>query len=314
MKLREKRILVTGAGGFLGAHLCERLRRSELPFATVTRRDYDLEDQQAVRRMFFDLKPQVVFHLAGHVGGILANRDRPADFFYRNAVMNVCTFHEAFGAGVEKLICVMGGCSYPARAPNPIREESMWDGYPQPESAPYSVAKKILIVQSESYRRQYGFNSIVMVPGNMYGPHDNFSLSGSHVIPALIRKVLEAREEKRDRITVWGSGNAVRDFVYAGDVAQALIHAAEEYDESEIINISSGEPTRIRDLVQTIVRLSGFTGQVVWDASMPEGQMLKLFDVARMRQRLHYAPATGLEEGLGATIDWFERNRNSARL
>lgn len=190
----------------------------------------------------------------------------------------------------------------------------MWDGYPQPESAPYSVAKKILIVQSESYRRQYGFNSIVMVPGNMYGPHDNFSLSGSHVIPALIRKVLEAREEKRDRITVWGSGNAVRDFVYAGDVAQALIHAAEEYDESEIINISSGEPTRIRDLVQTIVRLSGFTGQVVWDASMPEGQMLKLFDVARMRQRLHYAPATGLEEGLGATIDWFERNRNSARL
>ncbi len=306
--------MVTGAGGFLGEHLGASLLQRELPFTGVTRRDYDLEDQQAVRRMFHDLRPEILFHLAGYVGGILANRDYPAEFFHRNAMMNVCTFHEAWRAGVEKMICVLGGCSYPAQAPNPIREDSMWNGYPQPESAPYSLAKRMLIVQSESYRRQYRFNSIVMVPGNMYGPHDNFSLTASHVIPALIRKVLEAKAEKRDRIPVWGSGHAVRDFIYAGDVAQALVLAAETYDESEIINLSSGEPTRIRDLVETIVRLCGYAGEVVWDTSMPEGQMQKLFDVERMRQRLGYTPATRLEEGLRMTIEWFLRHPARARL
>jgi GDP-L-fucose synthase len=314
MDLQGKRILLTGASGFVGHLLRHELETVGVRPQTPGRADYDLTDQAQVRRLYVDLRPQVVFHAAGLVGGILANREAPADFFYVNLMMNTMMLHEACRAGVEKFICLIGGCSYPQDAPNPIREESLWDGYPQPESAPYSLAKKMLVVQSEAYRRQHGFDSIVLVPGNVYGPYDNFNLQNSHVIPATIRKAYEARQEGRKLFTAWGSGAPVRDFIYADDAARAIVLAAQTYSRSEIINISSGVPTTIRELVESIFRLSGFEGEVRWDASKPDGQMYKGFDVTRMRTILGFEPEVPLEEGLRRTIQWFADNYQTARL
>ncbi len=312
--LKNKKILVTGANGFLGHHVCDVLASRGLSFESPSHQQYDLTDQAGVRKMFQELPPQVMFHVAGFVGGILANKQYPADFFYQNLMMNTMVLHEAYKAGVEKLITLIGGCSYPAQAPNPIREESLWEGYPQMESAAYSVAKKMLAVQSEAYRRQFGLNGIVLVPGNIYGPYDNFNLTNAHVIPALIRKVFEAKRAGKKRFEVWGSGKPVRDFIYARDAAEGIVLAAEAYDDDEIINISSGQPTSIRELVETIVNLTGFEGDLVWDTSKPDGQMFKLFDVTRMRTVLNYDPPTSLKEGLRITIDWFAKNYQSARL
>ncbi len=312
--LKNKKILVTGATGFLGHHVCEVLASRGLSFESPPHQQYDLTDHAEVRKMFQGLRPHVVFHVAGYVGGILANKQYPADFFYQNLMMNTMVLHEAYKAGVEKLISLIGGCSYPAQAPNPIREESLWEGYPQMESAAYSVAKKMLVVQSEAYRRQFDLNGIVLVPGNIYGPHDNFNLTNAHVIPALIRKVFEAKRTGKKRFEVWGSGKPVRDFIYAQDAAEGIVLAAEAYDGDEIINISSGQPTSIRELVETIVKLTGFEGDLFWDASKPDGQMFKLFDVTRMRTILNYDPPTSLNEGLKITIDWFAKNYQSARL
>ncbi len=314
MLLNNKKILVTGASGFLGHHVCEVLTSRGLPFEGPTHQEYDLTEQAGVRRMFQELHPQVVFHIAGYVGGILANKQYPADFFYQNLMMNTMVQHEAYKAGVQKLITLIGGCSYPALAPNPIREESLWEGYPQVESAAYSVAKKMLVVQSEAYRRQFGFNGIVLVPGNVYGPYDNFNLTNAHVIPALIRKVFEAKREGKKRFEVWGSGKPVRDFIYARDAAEAIVLAAEAYDGEEIINISSGQPTTIRELVETIVSLTGFAGDLIWDMSKPDGQMFKLFDITRMQTILGYQAPTSLKGGLKSTIDWFANNYEAARL
>ena len=222
--------------------------------------------------------------------------------------MNTLMMHEAHLAGVEKYVTCMGGCSYPARAPSPIKEEAMWEGYPQAESAPYSVAKKMNIVQAEAYRRQYGLNAVVLVPGNLYGPHDNYNLNDAHVIPALIRKVFEAQRRGDMRITAWGSGKPTRDFVYVRDVAQALLTALETYDQPEIINISSGVQTTIKDLYDLVTELCGFTGAVEWDSSKPDGQMRKGFDVTRMKQLLKFECATSLRAGLTETIAWFKRS------
>jgi GDP-L-fucose synthase len=314
MDLQGKKILLTGASGFIGHFLRDELEASGVHPLTPGRADCDLTDQSQVRRLYADLRPQVVFHAAGLVGGILANRESPADFFYVNLMMNTMMLHEACRAGVEKFICLIGGCSYPQDAPNPIREGSLWDGYPQPESAPYSLAKKMLVVQSDAYRRQHGFDSIVLVPGNVYGPYDNFNLENSHVIPATIRKAYEARQEGRKVFTAWGSGAPVRDFIYAGDAARAIVLAARTYSCSEIINISSGVPTTIRQLVESVFRLSGFEGEVRWDTSKPDGQMYKGFDVTRMRTILGFEPEVQLEEGLRRTIDWFGANHETARL
>ena len=298
----------------MGRNLVPLLERLGAQVIAPTRLEYDLVEQDDVRRMLADVNPDFVIHLAGLIGGILANKERPAEFCYTNLVMGTMVLHESWRAGVSKYLTLMGGCSYPAHAPSPIAETALWNGYPQSESAPYSLAKAMVTVQAASYRAQYGFDAVVLVPGNLYGPHDNFDLQSSHVIPALIRKFIEARESGQERVTAWGSGRPIRDFVYIADACHAIIKAAEQYSRPEIINISSGTPTTIKELVETVAELVGYRGAIDWDQSKPDGQMLKGFDVTRMHEWLGYSCETPLREGLQRTIAWFEENRGEVRL
>jgi nucleoside-diphosphate-sugar epimerase len=311
---RGRRVLVTGASGFVGRNLVPLLQASGCTLLTPTRKDYDLQEQAAVRRMLADTRPDLVFHLAALSGGILANKEKPADYCYQNLFMGTTMLHECWRAGVKKYVTLIGGCSYPAHAPNPIQETELWNGYPQPESAPYSIAKKMSVVQAEAYRRQHGFDAVVLVPGNLYGPWDNFDLQASHVIPALVRRYHEARLGAHDEVVAWGTGRPVRDFIYVGDACEAIMIAAEKYSAADIINISSGTSVTIKELVETIAELTGYTGRIHWDTSKPDGQMLKGFDVTRIREWLGYTPRTSLREGLKQTIAWFEANHAAARL
>ena len=314
MNLRDTSILVTGASGFVGRNLVEMMRVQGLKPITPTRAEYDLLEQTQVRRMLAEQKPEVVFHLAGLIGGIGANRERPGDFNYQNLLMGALVLHESWKAGVKKFITLMGGCSYPAHAPSPIKETELFNGYPQKESAPYSLAKAMSAVQAQAYRQQYGFNAIVLVPGNLYGPHDNFDLKNSHVIPALIRKYLEAKAAGQKEVMAWGSGRPTRDFIYIADACEAILLAAEKYDGADIINISSGQTVTIKELTETIAQLVGFQGKVTWDTSKPDGQMEKGFDIARMKKLLGFECRTSLRDGLKKTIDWFQANTKTARL
>jgi GDP-L-fucose synthase len=300
-------IVVTGAAGFLGRHTMAVLRRHYAgeQVLGVTRGEFDLTDPVAVRGLFATHRPDVVVHLAGYVGGIGANRSYPADFYYRNTLLTALMFEGAARAGVRKLIYAMGGCSYPAAASSPIGEDQMWAGYPQPESAPYSTAKKMGLVASEAYRRQYGLDSSVLVPGNMYGEYDNFRPAESHVVPALIRRFHEAKRGGVGEMMAWGTGRPIRDFVYARDVAELIPWAIEEYHSSEPLNLSSGTRTSIKELTEMIARLTRYEGKVIWDSSKPDGQMVKIFDVSRMRSKGLECP-TPLEDGLERTIRWFE--------
>lgn len=312
MNLSDARILVTGATGFVGRNLVPLMRARGWNVITPTRKEFDLLEQAAVRRMLAEHKPDAVFHLASLVGGIGANRALPADFCYQNLVMGAMVQHESWKAGVKKFITLMGGCSYPAKAPSPIKETELFNGYPQMESAPYSLAKAMSAVQAEAYRRQHGFNAIVLVPGNLYGPHDNFDLNNSHVIPALIRKYLEAKAAGKAEISAWGSGKPTRDFVYIADICEVILLAAEKYDASDIINLSSGKTVSIKELTETVAELTGFTGRVVWDTTKPDGQMFKGFDATRMKEILGYECRTTLREGLKKTIDWYRANPAAA--
>lgn len=314
MSLKNTRILVTGGSGFVGRNMIALMNARGLHPIVPARKDYDLLEQTQMRKMLADLKPDVVFHLAGLVGGIGANRERPADFVYQNLLMGTTLLHESWRAGVKKYITLMGGCSYPAQAPSPIKETELFNGYPQAESAPYSLAKAMSAVQAQSYRRQHGFNAIVLVPGNLYGPYDNFDLRNSHVIPALIRKYMEAKASGACEVSAWGTGKPTRDFIYITDACEAILHAAENYDGAEIINISSGTTVTIKELTETIAELVGFKGKVVWDTAKPDGQMYKGFDVTRMKELLHFECKTGLREGLKKTIEWFSQNPKLARL
>lgn len=307
-------ILITGATGFLGHHI-EPVIRSNYRnnIITVGSSDYDLTHESNVEKIYKDINPSIVIHLAAHVGGIGANQAYPADFFYRNIMINSMTIHYACLCGVKKLLTFIGGCSYPALAENPISENQMWSGYPQMESAPYSVAKKMALVQSEAYRRQYGFNSIVLIPGNVYGECDNFSLQDAHVIPAMIRKFYEAKLKQNDSVILWGSGKPVRDFVYAADVAKVIPYFVENYNTSEPINISTGLGVSIKELAQIIKELIGYKGQIIWDTSKPDGQMNKIFSADKLKS-LGLSCPTSLKEGLTRTINWFTDNYSIGKV
>lgn len=308
---RFKRILVTGANGFVGHHLMPRLAETfAAEIVPVSRKDYDLLEPGVPDAMMHAIKPDCVVHLAAKSGGIVDNKKRPADYYYENIVMNTHVLHAAFKSGVKKLLTLMGGCSYPSKAASPISEDQMWNGYPQIESAGYSVAKKMLLVQSWAYRQQHGFNSVVLVPGNLYGEWDNFNLEQSHVIPALIRKYIEARDAGQPEVIALGTGKPTRDFVYAGDVAATLPWFLAHYDSSEPVNISSGTRTSIRELAESIKEATGYQGRIVWDTTKPDGQMDKIFDVTKLRS-LGLSCSTPLLDGLKRTAIWFEEARRN---
>ncbi len=312
MAATYKRILVTGSTGFLGHHFMPRLRAAfpEAELIGLGRKDYDLLEPGAPAAMLKAIQPDCVVHMAAKSGGIITNKKRPADFFYENLVMNTHILHESFTAGVKKFVTFMGGCSYPSDAKSPIDESQMWNGYPQIESAGYSVAKKMLITQSWAYRVQHGFNSIVLIPGNVYGEWDNFNLEESHVIPALIRKYIEARDRGDKTITAFGTGTPTRDFVYASDVADTIPWFIQNYDSSDPVNISAGRRISIRELAETVKKTTGFQGEIVWDRSKPDGQMDKIFDVSRLRA-LGLSCDTTLENGLTRTAEWFLKARST---
>lgn len=310
----DARVLVTGGAGFLGSHVVQALQAAGCREVIVARsRDYDLTREEATIRLLRDTLPDFVFHLAGLVGGILANKERPAEFFYQNLTMGTFLLHHACRLGVRKFIAAGAGCGYPEHAPLPLRESVFWDGLPQAESAPYSLAKRLLHIQALAYQRQYGFVTVIAIPGNIYGPYDNFDLERAHVIPALIRKFFEATDEGRSEIVVWGSGRPTRDFVYAGEVARGMLLAAERYDAVELVNLSSGVETSIREVVHHLVELTGFKGRVVWDPDRPDGQARRGFDVSKARRDLGFEASIPIREGLALTLRWFSEQRALAR-
>jgi GDP-L-fucose synthase len=305
----SRRVCVTGGAGFLGSYILENLRRRGAAEVFVPLiEEYDLVQQAEIVRMLDRARPDVILHLAAHVGGIGANRLHPAEFFYDNLMMGVQLMHEAWKRGVEKFVALGTVCSYPKFTPVPFHEEDLWNGYPEETNAPYGLAKKMMLVQSQSYRQQYGFNSIFLLPVNMYGPRDNFNLETSHVIPALIRKCLEAKERGEKQVVLWGDGSPTREFLYVEDAAEGLLLATERYNGSEPFNLGSGQEISIKSLAETIARLVEFDGEIVWDTSKPNGQPRRALDTSRAEQFFSFRAKMPLEEGLRRTIDWYLKN------
>jgi len=304
------RVLVTGGGGFLGSHVVDRLRTVECAALAAPRSaEYDLRDLGAVVSLLHDTKPTLVIHLAAAVGGIGANRQRPAEFFYDNLIMGTQLIDQARRAGVSKFVAIGTVCAYPKFAPIPFREDDLWNGYPEETNAPYGLAKKMLLVQSQAYRQQYGFNSIFLLPVNLYGPRDNFNPLTSHVIPALIRKCVEAVERGDDRIEVWGDGTPTREFLYVDDAVEGILLASERYDSSEPVNLGSGYEVTIAELVRQIAACTGFTGRITWNTSQPNGQPRRLLDVTRAVEHFGFRATTAFSEGLRRTVDWYLEHR-----
>ena len=302
-----KRVLITGGAGFLGSFVVEKLRQRGCKDIFVPRRkDYDLVEMEAVKRIHKDTQPNMVIHLAARVGGIGANQANPGKFFYDNLMMGAQLMEVGRQAGVEKFVTISTICAYPKFTPVPFKEEDLWNGYPEETNAPYGLAKKILLVQSQAYRQQYGFNSIVLFPVNLYGPRDNFDLQTSHVIPALIRKCLEAKRSDAPNIEVWGDGSPTREFLYVEDAAEGICLAAERYDSSEPVNLGSGMEISIKDLVHTIKRMIGFTGEIIWDTTKPNGQPRRSLDTSRAEKHFGFRAKTSFEEGLRRTIEWYK--------
>ena len=304
-------VMVTGGSGFLGSHLVEDLRsRAPGVEVFVPRSDeYDLRERADIERAFEDSEADVVIHLAATVGGIGANRENPGTYFYENAVMGIELIEAARRVGVEKFTTIGTICAYPKHTPVPFREEDLFRGYPEETNAPYGIAKKALLTQSQAYRDQYGFDGIYLMPVNLYGPRDDFDLETSHVIPAIVRKCVEARERGDDSITAWGTGEPTREFLYAKDAAEGILDATERYDGPEPVNLGSGMEIPVRDLVELIADLTGFEGEVEWDTSKPDGQPRRRLDTSRAREYFDWEASTDFEEGLRETIEWYETNR-----
>lgn len=309
---KTDRVLVTGGAGFLGSFVMEKLRdRGYTDVATFRRKDYDLTREAEVERLYRDFKPEVVMHLAAEVGGIGANRDNPGRFFFANMAMGMHLIEHARKTGVKKFVQTGTICAYPNLTPVPFREENLWNGFPEVTNAPYGIAKKALLMMCQSYRQQYGMNAIYLLPVNLYGPRDNFHLHTSHVIPALIRKCVEARNRGDSKITAWGTGSASREFLYVEDCADGLIGAMEKYDSPEPMNLGSGREITIKDLTKLVAKLARFEGEIVWDSTKPDGQPRRCLDVSRAEKAIGFRAGTTLEDGLRKTIKWLEANEGA---
>lgn len=308
----HKRVLVTGGAGFLGTYVVEKMKEKGCREIFVPRsKDYDLVEMEPVRRLYRDAKPDIVIHLAARVGGIGANQKNPGKFFYDNLMMGVQMMEVGRQANIEKFVAVGTVCAYPKFTPVPFKEKNLWDGYPEETNAPYGLAKKMLLVQAQAYRRQYGFNAIYLLPANLYGPGDNFDPESSHVIPALIRRFVDASQLPKPStlppptVTVWGTGKPTREFLYVEDAAEGVLLATERYNKPDPVNLGAGFEVSIRDLAKLIATLTGFRGKILWDRTRPDGQPRRMLDVSRAKKEFGFKAKTSLEEGLKKTIDWF---------
>ncbi len=310
----DKRVVVTGGAGFLGSFLVERLRAKDCRAVVVPRsKDYDLVEMDAVRRLYADAKPDVVIHLAARVGGIGANQANPGRFFYDNLMMGTQLIEVGRQLGIKKFVAIGTICAYPKYAPIPFKEDDLWAGFPEETNAPYGLAKKMMLVQSQAYRQQYGFNSIVLFPVNLYGPRDNFDLETSHVIPALIRKCAEAQQNGKPEIVLWGDGTPTREFLYVEDAAEGILLAAEQYNDSRPLNLGTGEEISIKTLAGIIAAEVGFHGRILWDPTKPNGQPRRCLDVSRIKQTIGFQPTHSLRDGLKKTIQWYRANLDALR-
>jgi len=313
IKLADKRVAVTGGHGFLGRHVVAALQRRGATVFAPRKSQYDLTREADVERMYGDLEPDLVIHLAAVVGGIGANRDSPGLFFFENVMLGALTLEHARRTGVEKFVGVGTICAYPKLAPVPFMERDLWNGYPEETNAPYGIAKKMLLVQGQAYRQQYGFNAIHLLPVNLYGPHDNFDPHSSHVIPALIRKCMEAADSGAREVAIWGSGTATREFLFVEDCAEGIVLATERYDGDEPVNIGAGFEISIRDLAELIAELTGFNGRLTFDRTKPDGQPRRMLDVSRAESRFGFKATTDFRDGLRRTIDWYRAHRGDAK-
>jgi GDP-L-fucose synthase len=309
LTLASKRVVVTGGSGFLGRHVVAAFRSRGCSVAAPRKAEYDLTREGDAERMYADLRPELVVHLAAVVGGIGANREFPGRFFFENVMLGALVMEEARRAGVEKFVGIGTICAYPKLAPVPFHEHDLWNGYPEETNAPYGIAKKMLLVQGQAYRQQYGFNAIHLLPVNLYGPYDNFDPQSSHVIPALIRKCVEAIERGAPEVECWGTGNATREFLFVEDCARAIVLATERYDGPDPVNIGAGFEIRIRELAELVAELTGFTGRLIFDPSKPDGQPRRMLDVTRATERFDFIATTDFRAGLQRTIDWYRAHR-----
>lgn len=311
---KDKKILVTGGAGFLGSYVVEKLKLRGCTDIFVPRsKTYDLTKNDDIIRVYQDSEPDIVIHLAAKVGGIGANMAKPAEFFYDNLIMGVQLFEQARLFHVDKFVAIGTVCAYPKFTPVPFKEDDLWNGYPEETNAPYGLAKKMLLVQSQAYREQYNFNSIFLLPVNLYGPGDNFDPQTSHVIPALIRKCVEAKEQNKKEIVVWGTGSASREFLYVEDCAEAIVLASEKYNKSDPVNIGSGMEISIKDLIHLVVRMTGFNGEIVWDTSKPDGQPRRCLDVSKAKKEFGFSAKMGFEDGLKKTIEWYVKTESKKK-